>query len=56
MVRLKGTPALTLDGALMRNLLAAPGFTVMPASVPLRLAAVESVTVIDWVPAVFSVR
>ena len=37
------------------NWLAAAGFTVMPASVPVRLAVVVSVAVIDCVPAVFSV-
>ena len=29
-VRLKGTPTATVDGPLIRNLLAAPDFTVMP--------------------------
>ena len=54
-VRLKGTPAVTLAGALRRNWLARRDLTMMPPSVPVRLAVLVSVAVIDCVPAVFRV-
>ena len=55
-MKVAGVPAVREDGKpVTTRLLAAAGLTVMPVSLPPRVAVVVSVTVSDCVPAVFRV-